>query len=312
MIIRNRLYGMKRFLYIILLTAISLSAFAQTDLDAYMQTYRDKGQGNAALERELIGETNSKKLINILDAYYTDTLLRVRRKAYYLTYKKAMLEPEKNQAHVVYKLVIGCKDNSSAIINQNLGYLKLFSTEAFNKKSIELIKDMLVKSKYQQFGEVFLIAGYLNVGFETMFKLYIKPETTQKLKWTIGLALARMGDEKALENCMNAANNMEVGDQVVAYLVPDLIYTHQREAIEYCVNIIKNEKKLCSSPNAESSVKIVCGYRVIELLAPVIKDFPYELDASGTLKTSDYVQALDKTRIWLENNSDYELNLNRY
>ena len=44
----------------------------------------------------------------------------------------------------------------------------------------------------------------------------------------------------------------------------------------------------------------------MELLAPVIEDFPYDYNpATGSLKTTDYDQALEIVKQWFKANPDY-------
>jgi hypothetical protein len=49
---------------------------------------------------------------------------------------------------------------------------------------------------------------------------------------------------------------------------------------------------------------MICGYRMMEFLAPIIIDFPYGVTASGDLNTGDYESALLITRDWLKNNQN--------
>ena len=48
-----------------------------------------------------------------------------------------------------------------------------------------------------------------------------------------------------------------------------------------------------------------CGYRIMEYLAPVIKDFPLKTDASGDVITKDYEHALMQVREWLKNKGEH-------
>jgi hypothetical protein len=93
-----------------------------------------------------------------------------------------------------------------------------------------------------------------------------------------------------------------MNDLVVHSLVPDIVYLNQREAIDYLLIKILDEEKLCSSPNPEVELSINCAYRLMEAVAPVIVDFPIELDASGDLLVDDYDEALSQVREWIQAN----------
>ncbi|MDA3891172.1 MAG: hypothetical protein PF517_05855 [Salinivirgaceae bacterium] len=299
---------MKKYFYLILVILSSLTATAQTDLGTYMNTYRVKGESSIGTEQKILSETNLRKLIKQLEPFYVDSLITVRRKAYYLTYKKAIIEPDKNQLPAINKMVSACSDKNSSIINQNMDYLKQFPIEAFNSKAKDEIKKLLILPKYLQFSDIYLIAAFLQIGREPIYKLLLSDNTPQKFKWKLQLALARLGDPKTIGDVMKNAHTLTTDDKVVAYLVPDLIYTRQKPAIDYCIAIINEKESNCSSPNAESSAKMVCGYRVMELIAPVIVDFPLVTDASGTVVTNSYPQALEQTRKWFEENPGFEIN----
>jgi hypothetical protein len=280
---------------LVFLMASSL-AFASGDIATYMSTYRANEITDVSVERELLAATNMQSLLNDLEPFYIDSLVHVRRKAYFLTYKKALADPDKNEMPAIIQLVKGCSDINSTIINQNIDYLKQFPTYAFDLKAKQELELLLLQPKYESFSDIYLVAGFLGIGYEEMNRLNLNAETSKKFKWILQLALARMGNSEALENILRNANQMETGDNVVAYLVPHLVYTRQKLALDYCVKIIFEQEKNCSPPNAESSKKIECGYRVMELVALVIEGFPLETDAMGMIVTDNYTTALEQTR----------------
>jgi hypothetical protein len=48
-------------------------------------------------------------------------------------------------------------------------------------------------------------------------------------------------------------------------------------------------------------------FNPMEMLAPVVKDYPYPLDATGELLAKDYDIALKEIREWFKKNPDYLL-----
>jgi hypothetical protein len=85
-------------------------------------------------------------------------------------------------------------------------------------------------------------------------------------------------------------------------LVPDMIYTRQKSMFDYLFRIIESNEKTCSSPNPDSSTKILCAYNVIGQIAPFIQKFPVEVRASGDLKSNDYEKTLLDVRNWIKEN----------
>lgn len=155
----------------------------------------------------------------------------------------------------------------------------------------------------------------LEVG-KTNRKEFINPlmtflQTNNKLspqiKWSTHLALARLGDPNALNYVVQRTKKLGVNDDVVYELFPGLVYTRQRQAFEYMIETIKSDDKNCLSADPENPEPINCAYRILEFLAPTIKDFPLKIDASGDLETSDYAAALQQTREWFVLNSNYQI-----
>ena len=303
---------MKTTTCIFLMLLISSKLLTAQSITDYVSEYRISEASNMKLEGELLANTDLGSLLNELTPYFTDSMTVIRRKAYYLSYKKAKKESILNQVPAVNQLVIGCSDKEGSIIKQNLSYLKLFQKEAFDSTARKAIAFLLTQPKYESFSDIYLLAGFLGIGSEPMNRLYMHPETPNKTKWTLQLALARMGNAGALESVMNNASQMEVGDNLVAYLIPNLIYTRQKQALDFCVKVLNETDKNCSPPNAELSNKIVCGYRVMEMLAPVIEGYPFETDATGMVVADNYDQALEQVRAWFIANPDYKIKTDRY
>ena len=57
----------------------------------------------------------------------------------------------------------------------------------------------------------------------------------------------------------------------------------------------------------------MCAYRVMEYLAPIIKDFPLEVDRDNELNIDDYEKGLLVCRSWFKQHiNDYEINNSKY
>lgn len=286
--------------------------FGQSDITAYMTKYRQTRATDVASEKSLLAGIEIGAMIDLLHPYYNDSLEDMRRKAYYLTYKKARTLTPENQLPAVEQLVAGCSDKYGSIINQNIEYLKQFTKQAYSQQAKSAIDSLLTKKKYQSFSDIFLIAGFLGIGAEPMNQLLVNPDIQPKFKWTLNLALARMGNANSLDAVLRFVTNKKSDDNLVIYIVPNLVYTRQRAAIDYCINILNETDKNCSSPNAEVSNKIVCGYRVMEILAPAIVDYPFTVDATGSINADDYEVALEQTRQWFVEHPNFQIKTDQY
>jgi hypothetical protein len=77
--------------------------------------------------------------------------------------------------------------------------------------------------------------------------------------------------------------------------------------------IIQSNEQNCLSANADNEESILCGYRVLEYIAPVMIDFPLPVDEFGELEIDDYEAGLTEVREWLvEQDGEYELVMEGY
>jgi hypothetical protein len=117
--------------------------------------------------------------------------------------------------------------------------------------------------------------------------------------WAINLALARMGEKASLDYCFGKIKSQPLSDKVVTWLYPDLVYTRQPEAINYILSQILADSKDCNSSSPETDEKTICAFKIIEMVAPVITNFPIKVDKYGELEIDNYDEALLKIRNWV-------------
>jgi hypothetical protein len=310
-----------KFKLLICIGLLNLNAWAQNDksisekLDSYMISVRAE-QYNPNPDKELLNEKSAEKLLPLLESYYNDSLAKVRLQAYYLTYKTTYKSTDnKNRNDAVYRLVNALKDSDAGNVGNVADWLTNFKAIDFTSVSKDSLVSVLHNpvSNLHKIIKLVAFAGitdqinYLQQGIAT------KTITTGKNLWAAHLALARFGVESEIEYCVNQVKNQAVNDDVIYELIPDLIYTRQRKAYDYILTILNSTQKNCYSANPENPQKIECGYRVMEYLAPVIKNFPLEIDSTGELLTNDYVNALRTLRNWFkENEQTYEIITDTY
>ena len=242
-----------------------------------------------------------------INGSFNDTSLVVRQQAYYLTYRKGINAPAAERKAAVNRLVQGLPDTDGGLTGQILDYLQSFSVADFDNESRNHIAGLLKNVDTPHYDALVLLAGFIGVGNDELLELYRNPDLSVRKKWNIALALARMGNEEATTWCVQKVKSAPVNGNLINYVLPDLVYTRQREAIDYCVELLFSDEKLCSSPNPNLSEAIPCAYRIIELLAPAIEDFPIKVDPSIGLESDNYPKTLQTVREWFKKNSDYKI-----
>ena len=217
----------------------------------------------------------------------------------------------KSKNSVIKKNAINffCKNlpnRNSTITTQAINSLKKFSKNDFDSRSIQII-EQYINVNYTAYKELILLAGYVG-NHKTIEKIneifpndrnFSKPE-----RWATHIALARLGDDSSLQYCKSKVESSPLNDQVVDILYKDLVYTRKKEAYDLMVKTIYSDEKLCTSSNPNSDSKIICGYRVLELVAPYIDNFPIKVLESGDLDTENYPKALEISREWFQNHKE--------
>lgn len=246
--------------------------------------------------------TTLAHLVTFLD----DSSSAVRVKACEMIYRVAEKRADSGiQETAVRSLVSACAQGNAEVTGVALNYLKNFHREAFTSSSREVIKSLLF-SDYSHLAELIRLIGFLQLSdLIPKLKSFAGPANRPAVRWAALISLVRLGDEEATDQMMTRVRRLPVNDDIVYNLFPDLIFSRSREAISHMVGVVHSESNDCLSADAERQVMIPCGYRVMEQLAPIIKDFPLKPDSSGDLNTTDYPAALQQIREWFLLNKHY-------
>ncbi len=252
-----------------------------------------------------------------LQKYENDTTVKVRSFIYRLTDrigKKNTNVPLRKD--IVYRLVTACKDNDAGIRARAASALKWYKQEEFTEQSKNQLAAYL-SSGPAIYKNIVRIIGWLEMYNQiSPIRNLLNNDTLltdDKDRWQLHLSLARMGNQEAADYCTNLVRNKGVNDRIIHHMFRDLVYTRQSQAIDYMVEVLQSEDQNCMAPNPDLKGNIVCGYRVMELLAPIIEDFPLKM-ARGIpqIQTNDYEQALETSRMWFRENPEYNIKTDRY
>jgi hypothetical protein len=267
-----------------------------------------------AIPKSLSTTENSKATLAALPPYLIDTVAAVRAKAYAITQfagnnaRQAALRQD-----AVQKLMNGARDRNAGNAGIALNYLTGFQREDFTQPAKDTLTALL-KRRAPQLDKIVRLVGYLELATtrDDLRAITQEPRASRADKWSATLALVRMGDSYAQENVMNRLRRMPVNDEVVYGIFPDLVYTRNKQFIDYLVGVLNSTDANCQSADAERPARIPCGYRVMEMLASVIADYPVKVDASGDVAADDYTAALQTVRDWFAKHPDYTILKDRY
>jgi hypothetical protein len=265
-------------------------------------------------EEILFASGNEPFVLTGVKSWYNDTLKNIRSRALTITARMGLKTQEPAFRQEALRLIVkACNDKDAALAGSAINYLTHFNRRDFTKDACDSIV-VLLKKQTPQFEKLARIVGFLNLKEQVPFLQNILTEgkASTKIQWNIHLALARMGNEGSAKSCLDLAKGYPLDDNIMYYILPDLLYTRQKPVFDFLLEILYSDKKNCTSPNPNFSGHILCGYRVMEALAAVVKDFPLKTNSSEGIVTQDYDKALQITRDWFKEHKEYELKIDIY
>lgn len=298
------------FLTLFFLT-IGPLGYTQSYVNQLTDYFTSVRQGkNADLIALLNDRKNENNVFLSIVPYTKDSLSEIRLAAYSLLStigQQSKSTPFRQQ--VVASLTPGWRDKDSGINGVVGSALQQFKQSDFTNPVKDSLR-ALIQDIPPYYDKLVKLCGSLGMTDQsTIIQSQIQSNfiKSKSDKWAAYLALCRMGNAQAMSYVMTRVKKLGINDDVVYEVFPDLIYTRQREAIAYIIESLNSDAKNCESPNPEISEAIPCAYRVMEYLAPVIKDFPLKTDASGDLAVQDYKTALAQARNWFSSRPNYEI-----
>ncbi len=244
--------------------------------------------------------------------FLSDSNRTVRAKACELVVHLAIRAADSIRQKGVNHLLNVCLESEAETTGVALYLLRKFTKDDFDEFSRNKIKS-LFDSKPGFVIELVRLAGFLElVELKSKIRNYSLPGHRHALRWAALIALARLGDEQAIADVMLRVKRIPVNDDLIYNVFPDLIFTRQCLAFDYLIEVLNSPASNCQSADIERPIPIPCGYRVMELLAPVVEDFPFQPGAAGDLETDDYPGALEQTRHWFSTHPQYTIITKRY
>lgn len=257
--------------------------------------------------------TDHPQLLTTLAPYFSDSTEIVRSRAYTIAQRigQTSNDPAVRQ-RVVHYLVGGIRDKSGGISGMVTASLTGFAKDDFSAIDRDSIGGY-IRPGIPHLDEIAKLAGYLELtDFQDRIKSIAYSSAPFKYRWAARLALARMGDEEAISDITARLERAVINDDFVYEVTPDLVYTRQKAIFRFLEDVIHSDAANCGSADPDSNRNTLCGYRVMELIAPAIHDFPIAVDDTGELLTNDYAEALTTVRTWLRQNREYVVKEDQY
>lgn len=307
MITVNTLQMFQRFFTVLLFSGIVLICNAQEDQLALIRQLNAASGNDQTALKALLEDTRQPQLVQTIYTYAKDTLSKGQKGTVALIRKlEPKIRDKKQRQDLVHALVEVMWNDKTASI-QALNAMKAFSRGDFDQSAKdELIAFLGKDSEGRQ--EAILLIGFIGTSSDIAYlknaAQYSKLSKIEKYK--LKLALVRLNDPETVSVFMDELSQRKFDDNVVINVLPDLVYTHHPEVYKKLVAELENETPLCYSANNDSPEKILCAYRIIEVLPKVITGFPVKLDKYGEIAGS-YEEALAAARKWAAANTSFTI-----
>ncbi|MGM0582012.1 MAG: HEAT repeat domain-containing protein [Bacteroidota bacterium] len=299
----------------ITLQFISIIVLAQSPTKTLNQYLQEAKNGSyATAPKSLFDQENDfNSLLSELENYQSDSTARIRSKAYNLSSRFAQIsEDEAVKQKAIGQQIKALNDEDRGIAGNAIEAMTNFKNTVFKESQKSRILSHL-NSGTSHFNEFVKLIGFLQIksAIPKLESLLVERKSAVT-RWNIRLALARMGDDTAIDYISNRLQKAPINDAFAYDIAPGLVYTRQHKIFEFLEAQFQSDETNCSVANPDSNQKITCAYRIMEALPHAIEDFPIPTDEFGELMVDDYENALQDLRNWFEENETYEFNLEVY
>jgi hypothetical protein len=306
--------NVNKWVVVVMIISSALGVKAQRTEDVLKQYFLEVRSGKyPAIPKQLSSQENAKTTLTNLSQYLADSSSSIRSKALTITQLAGTRVHQQSLRETAVKfLLAGCKDHDSGNAGLAISYLTTFEKQDFSAPAKDSLR-ILFKHKPAHFEELLKLIGYVGlVDLKEEIRAYTQPGNLQKVRWSALVSLVRMGDAAAGNDMMTRVRKLPVNDDIIYSIFPDLVFSRYPDAFRYMVDVLQRNTTDCLSADAEREIAILCGYRVMEQLAPVIEGYPLKLDESGDLKVKDYAAALQNVRAWLLQHKDFKIRDDKY
>jgi hypothetical protein len=286
------------------------------DMSAVMQAYFSavRAGNHPRLSDALTGGESESRLLESLRPYLLDSAGAVRAKAYDLASAIGSGSSDTTLRHAATAILTqACKDSVVENCGLALELLTHFKKNDLSAATMDSMRQYIRSGRCPYMDLCLRIAGFLGLkDLVAYIRPYAQPGNSVPVRWAALLSLARLGDLAAVAEVAKRAKKFPVNDDVVYRIFPDLLYTRQRDLITIVIDALQSDKRNCLSADAEKEVPIPCGYRIMEMLAPVIDGYPVRLEETGDLAATDYPGARHRVRKFFDSKTDYKIVTDTY
>lgn len=283
-----------KYVLIGVLTFIWVDAFTQSDSLLWMSIARLKRATNDGSMKDIRGI--EKKTLQLLrkreSATSTEESIEIVY-SYWSVLKKVTNQQLRKE--MVEKITNACKTDSSAKCYRAFAALRSMRIKDFSNESKQNIYYKALASRFQD-DNTTLLVGFLNIreAYADLKKMVNSSDAT----WDIKVALARMGDENQIQDCLSEIPR--VSERLNLIMLHKMAYIKQPQLIGVYNDYLQSDKAIPDSYDVRGIDYASLG---ANYLARLLEDFPL------SAKTTRYTPAqITLARQWmLTNKGKYKI-----
>lgn len=255
---------------------------------------------NGDLLNKILVEPNHAEVCRSVGHYFSDSTQKNRTVAFNLVKqlgkKHKTIQEQTAQVDALFSGLehLPLKDSKPVF-----AILKTYPKECFKEDQISLIRDYLAHPGVER-NDAMLLLGFIGKHddidyLQSMTMLYPLKKDQQ---YYFNLAMIRLGDSEAKKAFLTKMESLKIEDEFVINNLSYTVYTHNSDVYRRLLKEILSDDNNCSSANNDNPTKIPCAYRIIEAIAPYIKDFPVKINRIGEIEGNPQ-EELQKARTWI-------------
>lgn len=288
---------MKKYIFSIILIQCCVSLFSQP-IENSFQAFIEKGDnlGLAFMHFDL--EKYDTLFWPLAVAALNETKGKNRGKFYGLLLSIGLKSKNSNIRNQAVKYLIQACNEPIYSIREFYGKtLFKFEKRAFTEEDrIAIAKILHDPTKVTR--HIILLIGYLGLREQKKYLwsefvgTYVQKPTQENTRfyyhseeWIAYLALARMGDKKALKLILQRFQEEQSNSNKCVFLVEDLAYTRQKQAFKALIGVLIEDIK--TIPKYELSTP--CGAYIVSALVKGLKNYPRNIPSSYFMESKEQV-----------------------
>lgn len=283
-----------KYVLIYILTFIWVDAFTQSDSLLWMSIVRLKKTTADASRKDI--RSIEKKTLQLLRKRKPTTSTKENIEivySYWSVMKKVVNQPLRKE--MVEKITNACKTDSSAKCYRAFAALRSMRIQDFSSESKQNIYYKALASRFQD-DNTTLLVGFLNIreAYTDLKKMVNSSDAT----WDIKVALARMGDESQIQDCLSEIPR--VSERLNLIMLHKMAYIKQPQLIDIYNEYLQSDKVIPDSYDVRGFDYASLG---ANYLARLLVGFPF------SAKITKYApNQITLTRQWmLANRGKYKI-----